>query len=127
MSLMRRPDLNEQARRTALAMMLAPVLAACLLFAALDLHALLHEGQGLDAGAGPHGESHPEPAHLDHDSVDLPCPACLFGLKNHGRPSETPGAVASPQARTLLAQAQVVSGVADLSYRLPLSRAPPLS
>ncbi len=107
--------------------LLAPVLATCLLFGALDLHSLLHQGQGLDTGTESHGGDHPEPAHLDHGSVDVPCPACLFGLKSQSRPAQAPGTLDRPQARGRLATATISYGVAELSYRLPLSRAPPLS
>ncbi len=119
---MRRSGLNES---LLVARLLTPVLAVSLLFGALDLHSLLHQGQALAAGA--HGEHHPEPAHLDHGSVDVPCLACLFGLKSQSRPTATPGAITRPQMQTRIAAAESSIDVAELSYRLPLSRAPPLS
>ncbi len=122
---MRRLGVSERAWRAHLARLLTPILAVSLLFGALDLHSLLHQGQGL--AVGPHGEDHPEPAHLDHGSIDVPCLACLFGLKSQSRPTETPGAITRPQAQTRLANAESSNDVAELSYRLPLSRAPPLS
>ncbi len=124
---MRRFGLSEGTWRAILARTLTPILATCLLFAALDLHSLLHQGPGLTAGAGHHDQHHPEPARLDHGSVDVPCLACLFGLKSQSRPAEAPGAITRPAAHSPLAVVTISSGVADLSYRLPLSRAPPLS
>ncbi len=104
---------------------LIPLLAAGLLFGVSDLHSLLHHG--LVAEAGSHAGHDPEPVHIDHGSVDVPCPACLFGLKNQSRPSEAPGAISRPEPRGRLAAAKFSSGVAELSYCLPLGRAPPLS
>ena len=118
---MQRPGLSE----SFLARLLMPLLVLGLLSGAGDLHSLLH--QAYPAGdAGAQDEHHPEPAHLDHGSVDVPCLACLFGLKSQSRP-EAPGAIAGPRAQGRLAATAKSFEVAELSYGLPLSRAPPLS
>ncbi len=121
---MRRSWLNETPRAVR---WLTPILTASLLFVALDLHSLLHQAQGLSVETTAHAEDHPEPAHLDHASIDVPCPACLFGFKSQSRPAEAPGAIDRLIARDRLPVIGASPGVADLSYRLPLSRAPPLS
>ncbi len=121
---MRRSGLNEPPRAVR---WLTPILTASLLFIALDLHSLLHEAQGLPAVTAAHAEDHPEPAHLDHTAIDVPCFACLFGLKSQSRPAEAPGTIDRLAARGRLAVPGAPDGVADLSYRLPLSRAPPFS
>ncbi len=97
---------------------------AVLLLAGTNLHALLHQWQTADVT--PQADHHPEPIHLDHGSIDVPCPACL-GLHGQGRPVENPGPITRPEDPGQLAIAAPSAGVADLSYRLPLSRAPPLS
>ncbi len=106
----------------------AAILAAVavLLLGAADVHALLHGWRELAAHAALHDDHHPEPVHLDHGSLDVPCPACL-GLHGQGRPVEGLGPTAGPEEPERWIAAAVSSGVADLSFRLPLSRAPPLS
>ena len=127
MTVMRRSSLSEsRARSPLLARLLITALAAVLLVGVVDLHTVLHQRErALDAAA--HGEHHPEPAHLDSDSVDVQCLACLFGLKSQNRPAEAPGAIARPQTRGRRVAADDVGGAAGLPYRLPLTRAPPLS
>lgn len=92
----------------------------------IDLHAVLHQVQDSDLDAGTHGVRHPEPVHLDHGAVDVQCPGCLFGLQSQNWPAEKP-AIARSAMRSRLAGMRIYGGVAGLSYRLPLSRAPPLS
>ncbi len=87
---------------------------------------MLHQWRELAAHAALHEGRHPEPVHLDHGSIDVPCPACL-GLQGQGRPVEDLAPIAGPEEPERLIVAAVSSGAADLSYRLPLSRAPPLS
>ncbi len=123
-----RPEPIKSAWRPARwARFLTPLLTVSLLFGSLDPHQLVHQSQGLVAGAEAHGDDHLDPAHLDDSPVDVLCPACLFGLKNQSRPTEAPGAITRPQARKRLAAATAVAVVAKRSYRLPLGRAPPLS
>lgn len=101
-------------------------LAIGLLSGTFDLHSLLHQRQDL-ADVGSHHEPHPEPDHFDHGAIDVPCFACLFGLKSQSRLAEAPGAITQPDVRGRLAVAWIAFEIAELSYRLPLSRAPPLS
>ncbi len=112
--------------KSLLARLLTLALAIGLLSGTFDLHSLLHQRQDL-AGVETHGAHHPEPDHFDHGSIDVPCLACLFGLKSQNRPTEVPGVITRPHTRARLAVTEITVGVSEISYRLPLSRAPPLS
>ncbi len=114
------------ARESLLAAKVSTLLAVVvLLLGAADIHALLHQWQNLADLAAAGAGHHPEPVHLDHGSIEVPCPACL-GLHGQGRPVQSPAPIAGPERPGQLIAAAVSAGVADLSYRLPLSRAPPL-
>ncbi len=128
---MRRFDFSETRRRPFLLARLlppvlaAPVLAALLLFGVSEFHPLVHQGLDPAADSGSHSDRHPETIHFDRDSVVVPCLVCLFGFRTHSHKIETTDAITRPRARELLAAATSYSGLAELSYRLPLSRAPP--
>jgi hypothetical protein len=122
---MRRSGLSDPTWQSSLlARLLTPVLAAALLAAAVDLHSALHQRERAIAASHCH---HPKPAHLDDGSASVTCLACLFGLKNHSRAAQPSGAITQLLARGRLAAVADVNGVSELSYGLPLSRAPPLS
>ncbi len=126
----RRSGFNASPWPALLARLLTPVLTAGLLTAAVNPHSLLHQSQsyqGQEVDPGMHGGRHPAPAHLDHSSIDVVCVACLFWFKSLNRQIMATGTVKRPQARGRLAAAAMPPRVAELSYRLPLSRAPPLS
>ncbi len=102
-------------------------LAVSLLLGTVDLHSLVHHRQNLTAAA--HDAAHPGPVHLDtaRGAKDLPCLACLAGLRSQDRSAAAPRGGAPPEPRGGLAADRSPGAAALLAYRLPLSRAPPLS
>ena len=74
-----------------LAGLLTLAVATGLFLGSVDLHSLVHHRQNLEEATALDAH-HPEPVHLDTARIshELPCLACLAGLKSQGRPPESP-------------------------------------
>lgn len=128
MGVMRRSEIISAGSRIPIwARRVAWVLAAGLLLGTVDLHSLVHHRQNLAAAAL--AAEHPGPIHLDtaRSSHELACLACAPGLKSQGRLPEATHTIVAPADEGLLAAETWTVHADRLSYRLPLSRAPPLS